>query len=50
MQFSPSISVCFMYPGSKHPVLNQLWLKDLMTTANAASGLGIVPEPIEPLA
>ncbi len=44
---NPSIPVWFKYYGSRTPSLNRTWVEALAHTANAASGLYLVPEPPE---
>jgi len=44
---SPSIPVWFTYYGSRTPALNRAWVEALAHTANAPTGLYLVPEPAE---
>ena len=41
----PTIPLSFKYFGSRTPSINRLWIEELMTSANSANGLHIVPEP-----
>lgn len=41
----PRAGLIFKFYGSRLPALNRDWLDALMFTANASSGLYIVPEP-----
>lgn len=46
----PGCGLVFKYYGSRTPALNRAWLDALTHTANAPSGLYVVPEPPEPAA
>lgn len=41
----PNASVVYKFFGGKTPAINRAWVEDLMTTANSAGGLHLVPEP-----
>jgi hypothetical protein len=41
----PRISIVYKFWGSKTPDINRAWVDALMTTANSAAGLHVVPEP-----
>ncbi|KAA0962582.1 MULTISPECIES: hypothetical protein [Microbacterium] len=41
-------SLVFKYSGSRQPSINRNWIEALAFTANAPSGLYLVPEPSEP--
>ncbi|MRG60997.1 ATP-dependent DNA ligase [Agromyces sp. CFH 90414] len=41
----PTIPLVFKYAGGRPPSINRAWIEALMETANAPSGLVIVPEP-----
>lgn len=41
----PRSTLVFKFNGGRPPALNRAWLEALMSTANAPSGLYIVPEP-----
>lgn len=41
----PQASLVFKFHGSRQPTLNRAWLEALTHTANAGSGLYVVPEP-----
>jgi len=41
----PSSSLVFKYFGSRQPSINRAWIEALAFTANAPSGLYLVPEP-----
>ena len=41
----PTIPLSFKYFGSRTPSINRLWIEALMTAANSANGLHILPEP-----
>lgn len=41
----PSSTITFKFNGTRQPSLNRAWLDALMYTANAATGLYVVPEP-----
>jgi len=41
----PGCGLVFKYYGSRTPALNRAWLEALTYTANAPSGLYVVPEP-----
>lgn len=40
-------SLVFKYSGSRQPAINRDWVEALAFTANAPSGLYLVPEPAE---
>ncbi|MDQ0728303.1 ATP-dependent DNA ligase [Microbacterium sp. W4I20] len=40
-------SLVFKYSGSRQPAINREWIEALAFTANAPSGLYLVPEPAE---
>jgi len=41
-------SLVYKFYGSRMPTLNRAWVEALTRTANAPSGLYVVPEPAEP--
>jgi hypothetical protein len=41
----PKASLVYKFWGSKPPEINRAWVDALMTTANSAAGLHLVPEP-----
>ncbi|WP_314427471.1 ATP-dependent DNA ligase [uncultured Microbacterium sp.] len=41
----PGSALVFKYYGSRQPSINRAWVEALAFTANAASGLHVVPEP-----
>ncbi len=41
----PGSSLVFKYFGSRQPSINRAWIEALAFTANAPSGLYLVPEP-----
>lgn len=41
-------SLVFRYAGSRQPAINRAWVDALASTANAPSGLYLVPEPSAP--
>ncbi|MFJ4222883.1 ATP-dependent DNA ligase [Microbacterium sp. NPDC089695] len=43
----PGSSLVFKYFGSRQPSINRAWIEALAFTANAPSGLHLVPEPQE---
>lgn len=43
----PGSSLVFKYFGSRQPAVNRAWIEALAFTANAPSGLYLVPEPAE---
>lgn len=43
----PGSSLVFKYFGSRQPSVNRAWIEALAFTANAPSGLYLVPEPQE---
>lgn len=43
----PSISLAYKYFGSKVPTLNRDWIEALSLSANSASGLQLVSEPVQ---
>lgn len=43
----PGSSLVFKYFGSRQPSINRAWVEALAFTANAPSGLYLVPEPQE---
>ncbi|KJQ53977.1 DUF7882 family protein [Microbacterium sp. SA39] len=43
----PGSSLVFKYFGSRQPSINRAWIEALAFTANAPSGLYLVPEPAE---
>ena len=43
----PGRSLVFKYFGSRQPAINRAWIEALAFTANAPSGLYLVPEPAE---
>jgi hypothetical protein len=47
---SPAIPIQFHFHGSRAPRLNRAWVEELMTAASGPAGLGILPEPAEPIA
>lgn len=47
MWVQPGSSLVFKYFGSRQPSVNRAWIEALAFTANAPSGLYLVPEPQE---
>ena len=43
----PAVSLVYKFAGSRQPSLNRAWIDALAATANAPSGLYVVPEPPE---
>lgn len=43
----PRSSLLFKYAGSRQPAINRAWVDALAFTANAPSGLYLIPEPTE---
>lgn len=43
---NPQSSLVFKFYGSRRPALNGSWVEALAYTANAPSGLYVVPEPV----
>ena len=41
----PSIPLEFVYSGNRRPLLNREWLELMASSANANSGLVVMPEP-----
>jgi len=41
----PGASIVYKFSGSRPPSINRAWLDRLAETANASSGLHLVPEP-----
>lgn len=44
---SPSVPLEFVFFGSRTPEVNRTWLAELAKSANSASGLLLLPEPID---
>ena len=44
---SPSTEIRFVFLGSRPPRINHEWLRDIVETANTATGLRLVREPQE---
>ena len=44
----PAIPLVYEFDGSRTPSLNRTWVDLLMSTANSAMGLHLVPEPTGP--
>lgn len=44
---NPQTSLTFRFAGSRACAINRRWLDALMSTANSASGLHLVPEPAD---
>ncbi|WP_295776503.1 ATP-dependent DNA ligase [uncultured Microbacterium sp.] len=44
---NPAVPLSFKYYGSRTPSLNRTWVEALAHTANAPTGLYLVPEPAE---
>jgi hypothetical protein len=44
----PAMQLVYRYFGGGHPSINNAWVEQLMLTANAPSGLLLVPEPRGP--
>ena len=38
----------FSFHGNRPPTINRAWIESLMASANSASGLRVLPEPIAP--
>ena len=45
---SPNISLAFQYFGSKMPLINAQWVRDLTISANSSGGLILIPESADP--
>ncbi|MGC5221005.1 hypothetical protein ACPW96_00235 [Micromonospora sp. DT81.3] len=43
----PTCSILYKFYSGNRPPLNAAWLKDLTSTANANSGLYVMPEPAD---
>jgi hypothetical protein len=43
----PGVSLVYKFSGSRHARLNRAWIDALAMTANAPSGLYVMPEPPE---
>lgn len=43
----PGSSLVFKYAGSRQPSINRHWVDALAYTANAPTGLYLVPEPVD---
>lgn len=43
----PDLPIMFTFYGGRQPAINRVWVDALMTTANSAAGLQVVPEPVE---
>jgi hypothetical protein len=43
----PHAPILFKFYGSRPPSINRRWIEMLMTTANSAQGLQLVPEPTD---
>ena len=41
---SPSTEIRFRFNGSRSPQINEVWLRNIIATADAATGLRLVPE------
>ncbi|GLK16207.1 ATP-dependent DNA ligase [Herbiconiux flava] len=46
----PTIPLQFDFVGSKEPVLNRVWIEELVRLSNSPAGLRVVPEPRDPAA
>ncbi|MCU1481826.1 MAG: hypothetical protein JWQ19_2612 [Subtercola sp.] len=44
----PAIELQFEFDDRERPVLNRLWIDQLMATANSGDGMRVVPEPDNP--
>ncbi|MFM9876984.1 MAG: ATP-dependent DNA ligase [Rhodoglobus sp.] len=44
---SPSTEIRFLFRGSRVPTINHEWLRRIIATADAPTGLRLVPEPQE---
>jgi hypothetical protein len=44
----PTMPLRFRYEGSRRPAINRAWIEALMTLANSADGLRVIPEPVDP--
>ncbi len=44
----PTIPLVFSFHGNRPPTINRAWIESLMASANSASGLRVLPEPIAP--
>lgn len=47
---SPSSELRFRFSGSRPPRLNEVWVRSLIASAEAPTGMRLVPEPVETLA
>ncbi len=44
---SPSIEIRFLFNGSRPPRINEPWVRAIIATAEAPTGLRMVPEPVD---
>lgn len=42
-----SVPLQFVFSGNRPPVLNRLWVEQMLLSANSTAGLHFVPEPPE---
>ncbi len=47
--YQPVTEIRFFFNGNRPPRINNDWLRSIMATADAATGLRLVKEPAEPL-
>ena len=45
---NPTIPLQFEFLGQKDPLLNRVWLEQLVQLANTPAGLRVIPEPPNP--
>ena len=41
----PAVPIQFKFSGSKKPVINRIWVEQLLHSANSTGGLQVIPEP-----
>jgi hypothetical protein len=41
----PAVPMQFKFSGSKKPVINRVWVEQLLHSANSTGGLQVIPEP-----
>lgn len=46
---SPSSDVRFLFHGSRAPRINEQWVRSIIASSNAATGMRLVTEPVESL-
>ena len=43
---TPATNVRFRFEGARPPALNEQWVRAIMASANTATGMHLVPEPV----